>query len=309
MALARLAVAPMSARSVRAGVAAAGLLAGVYVAVVGGASGLDHLAGQARADWYLLVPILAGFGVQVALMAELRQRRRQARLAAAATGGAAGTSAVGMVACCAHHVADLAPLAGLTGAARRGPGRRAGRLHGRRAGRQRGRGGAGDQASGPGVPTFAEGAGMHTRVLVAIGVLVLAVGGIAIWLARSDDRDARAVAEPSAGFAARTVRAGTVQIAIQPLRLDRQGAAFQITLTTHSGALDIDLVRHVRLTVDGVAWGEASWSGSPLGGHHRQGILRFAPVKRSDAARSASLRIDGLSSPVEATWQLASASP
>src|SRR6266536_2504516 len=99
MALARLAVAPMSARSVRVGVAAAGLLAGVYVAVVGGASGL-----------------------QVALMAELRQRRRQARLAAAATGGAAGTSAVGMVACCAHHVADLAPLAGLTGAARRGPG-------------------------------------------------------------------------------------------------------------------------------------------------------------------------------------------
>lgn len=107
----------MSARSVRVGVAAAGLLAGVYVAVVGGASGLDHLAGQARADWYLLVPILAGFGVQVALMAELRQRRRQARLAAAATGGAAGISAVGMVACCAHHVADLAPLAGLTGAA------------------------------------------------------------------------------------------------------------------------------------------------------------------------------------------------
>ncbi len=123
MALARLAVAPMSARSVRVGVAAAGLLAGVYVAVVGGASGLDHLAGQARADWYLLVPILAGFGVQVALMAELRQRRRQARLAAAATGGAAGTSAVGMVACCAHHVADLAPLAGLTGAASAGPGR------------------------------------------------------------------------------------------------------------------------------------------------------------------------------------------
>lgn len=111
------AVVPVSARSVRIGAAAAGLLAGVYAAVVGGASGLDHLAGQARADWYLLVPIVAGFGVQVALMAELRQRRRQARLAAAATGGGAGASAVGMVACCAHHVADLAPLAGLTGAA------------------------------------------------------------------------------------------------------------------------------------------------------------------------------------------------
>lgn len=107
----------VGARAVRLGLAAAGLLAGLYAAVVGGASGLGHLAGQARADWYLLAPIIAGFGLQVALMAELRQRRRQARLAAAATGGGAGASAVGMLACCAHHVADLAPLAGLTGAA------------------------------------------------------------------------------------------------------------------------------------------------------------------------------------------------
>jgi hypothetical protein len=75
------AVVPMSARGVRRGVLASGLLAGLYAAVVVGASGLDHLAGQARADWYLLVPILAGFGVQVALMTELRHRRRQAHLA------------------------------------------------------------------------------------------------------------------------------------------------------------------------------------------------------------------------------------
>src|SRR6266540_2633614 len=77
----------VGARAVRWGVTAAGLLAGLYAAIVGGASGLGHLAGQARADWYLLAPILAGFGLQVALMAELRQRRRQAHLAAAATDG------------------------------------------------------------------------------------------------------------------------------------------------------------------------------------------------------------------------------
>ncbi len=50
-------------------------------------------------------------------MAELRQRRRSAHLATAATGGGAGASAVGMLACCAHHLTDLAPLAGLTGTA------------------------------------------------------------------------------------------------------------------------------------------------------------------------------------------------
>lgn len=52
----------MSAHSVRLGAVAAGLLAGFYAVVVGGASGLDHLAGQARANWYLLAPILGGFG-------------------------------------------------------------------------------------------------------------------------------------------------------------------------------------------------------------------------------------------------------
>lgn len=101
-----------------AGLVAALALAGFYVGVVRGASGSwPHLAEQARADWYLLVPIVAGFGVQVALVAELRRRRRLHALAAAAGGAGTGSSAAGMVACCAHHLADLAPFLGLGGAA------------------------------------------------------------------------------------------------------------------------------------------------------------------------------------------------
>jgi hypothetical protein len=61
--------------------------------------------------------ILAGFGTQVALFVGLRRRRRLhgAVRAAAGTGGSA--SAVGVVACCAHHVVDLAPVIGVSGAA------------------------------------------------------------------------------------------------------------------------------------------------------------------------------------------------
>jgi hypothetical protein len=65
-----------------------------------------------------LALILAGFGTQVALFVELRRRHRLHDAAMkTATGGGAGASAVGMIACCAHHVADLAPIIGVSGLA------------------------------------------------------------------------------------------------------------------------------------------------------------------------------------------------
>lgn len=108
----------MSSRSLRAGLVAAATLGLFYALVVAGASGsLGHLAEQARADWYFLVPIIAGFGVQVALLIELRRRHRLQNAAAVAGGAGIGASSAGMVACCAHHIADLAPFIGATGSA------------------------------------------------------------------------------------------------------------------------------------------------------------------------------------------------
>jgi hypothetical protein len=92
-------------------------MAAFYVSVIAAASGFDHLGDQARADWPYLVAIVAGFGLQVALLAELRHRHEAHRAEHAAAGAGAGASAAGMVACCAHHVADLLPLAGVSGAA------------------------------------------------------------------------------------------------------------------------------------------------------------------------------------------------
>jgi hypothetical protein len=89
-----------------------------YIVVVLSASrSVDHLTDQVGADWYLLVPIVAGFGVQVGLLVELRRRQRLHREVVAAGAAGAGASTVGMVACCAHHLADLLPLVGATAAA------------------------------------------------------------------------------------------------------------------------------------------------------------------------------------------------
>lgn len=108
----------LSRRSVLTGIAAALVMATVYALIVGFASGsVRHLEDQVAADRYLLVVVFAGFGTQVSFLSELRRRHRL-QAAAAATGGAsAGASVVGMVACCSHHVADLLPLLGASGAA------------------------------------------------------------------------------------------------------------------------------------------------------------------------------------------------
>ena len=108
----------MSPRSVQVGALASAGLALFYVLVVAGASGSwSHLGDQASRDWYYLVPIVAGFGTQVALLSELRRRHRLDHGATAVGGAGAGASTAGMVACCAHHLADLAPFIGATGAA------------------------------------------------------------------------------------------------------------------------------------------------------------------------------------------------
>ena len=107
----------MNRTSIRAGILAVAGLALFYAAVVGGVGGLTHLAQQAGSDWPWLAIILAGFGTQVVLYVELRHRRRQHGAVVAAAGAGGGASAVGMVACCAHHVAGIAPLIGASGAA------------------------------------------------------------------------------------------------------------------------------------------------------------------------------------------------
>ena len=107
----------MNSSAVRAGIIGAAALAAFYGLVVGFAGGLGHLGQQTVEDWPWLVLIVGGFGTQIALFAELRRRKRLHADVRAATGGGAGASVVGMVACCAHHVADLAPVIGASGAA------------------------------------------------------------------------------------------------------------------------------------------------------------------------------------------------
>lgn len=107
----------MKSRSVLWGAVGSIGMTAFYVVVIVWANGWSHLGDQMRQDWYFLVPIIVGFGIQVALMVELRARHRMGRSEATAGATGAGSSAVGMLACCAHHLAEIAPLVGATAAA------------------------------------------------------------------------------------------------------------------------------------------------------------------------------------------------
>lgn len=100
------------------GIAAALALLAVYVTIVGLAQGWTSALQLLGQDAYLVAPITASFGVQVGLYTHLRLLiRSRVRGAGAVTGASGGTSAAAMVACCAHRVADLLPILGLSAVA------------------------------------------------------------------------------------------------------------------------------------------------------------------------------------------------
>jgi len=67
------------------------------------------------AVWYLILAIIIGFGVQIGLWVYLKNCGMNHTNGAVP--GASGTmSGTAMVACCAHHLADVLPILGVSGA-------------------------------------------------------------------------------------------------------------------------------------------------------------------------------------------------
>ncbi|HBY97625.1 MAG: cation transporter [Ardenticatenaceae bacterium] len=93
--------------------ASAGLLA-FYLAVITIAQDWPHALQQLSTDRWFVAAIAAGFGTQMGLFTFLRSLH--SRATASGVAASTGTSTVGMLACCAHHLADIAPILGLSGA-------------------------------------------------------------------------------------------------------------------------------------------------------------------------------------------------
>ena len=102
-------------RPVAFGVLAALALLAFYLGVITLAQGWGHALQQLGDDLPFVGAIAAGFGTQVGLFGYLRGLH--ARASAGGVAASTGTSTAAMLACCAHHLVDVAPVLGLSGAA------------------------------------------------------------------------------------------------------------------------------------------------------------------------------------------------
>ena len=104
-------------------------LAALYFGIVSWAESPEHAVDLFWQDRWIVIPILLGFGLQVALYAILKLRlfvplattgaggpMTPAPAFGAGMGAGGATSTAAMVACCAHHVSDVLPILGLTAA-------------------------------------------------------------------------------------------------------------------------------------------------------------------------------------------------
>lgn len=107
-----------AAISVALGALGAAALIGLYLGLVTWAQGPEHALELLWGDRLFVGLISAGFGTQVGLFTYLRLlQRAMARESVALAGAGTATSSVSMVACCAHHIADVLPILGLSGLA------------------------------------------------------------------------------------------------------------------------------------------------------------------------------------------------
>jgi len=100
------------------GMLGASVLLGLYLGILSIAQSPSHALEQLALDWVWVGLVALGFGVQLGMYTYLRLIVQALKLAGATamTGVGTGTSTLGMLACCAHHVTDFAPLVALAGA-------------------------------------------------------------------------------------------------------------------------------------------------------------------------------------------------
>lgn len=103
------------ARPVGFGAAASAALLVVYFGALTLISGWRFTLDQFNEFWFYIVPLAAGFGVQVALYLRLRDVVMRTKDATGVVAASGTTSAAAMVSCCAHYLMNVAPVLGATG--------------------------------------------------------------------------------------------------------------------------------------------------------------------------------------------------
>ncbi len=113
----------------------------------------------------------------------------------------------------------------------------------------------------------------------------------------------------AAGLAPQSSAAQGVTITVTPADTSPTATVwnFEVVIETHTRPLDEDLAESSALVVAGKRFAPLGWSGSPPGGHHRKGSLRFAPVTPRPASIELVIRLSGEDAPRTFRWSLTEA--
>ena len=104
-----------AAYPVALGFAAFATLCAVYIGLLTALSGWAFTLEQLVSYWYFILPLAAGFGVQVGLYTRLRQLAGRSGSGRAVVAASGTTSTAAMVSCCAHYLVNLLPVLGASG--------------------------------------------------------------------------------------------------------------------------------------------------------------------------------------------------
>lgn len=94
---------------------ALGILLAVYFGALTLVSGWAFTIDQFSQFWYYILPLALGFGIQVGLFVRLRELLNESKHSGAIVAASGTTSTAAMVSCCAHYLANVAPVLGATG--------------------------------------------------------------------------------------------------------------------------------------------------------------------------------------------------
>ena len=102
-------------RPVWFGAVAFALMLAVYFGALTLVSGWAFTVDQFAQFWIFIVPLAVGFGIQVSLFTHLRALVGTEKKSGAMVATSGTTSTAAMVSCCAHYLANVAPVLGATG--------------------------------------------------------------------------------------------------------------------------------------------------------------------------------------------------
>ncbi len=259
------------------GVLSALALMGVYFSVVGLLQGMEYAVARFADLWYLMLPLVAGFGFQMGLFTHIHKAVKTGKVVAAS----GGTSTASMVACCAHHITDVAPIVGATALGIFLIEYQASFLV------------LGLVSNAIGIIfmlSVAKKAKVKFRNPVFKGVMKHDIGkllryfmiaGIVIVIAafalvrppQIIKDNGTITLEPLSD----TRNSVTFSVIPEPLSAS-EPVRFGISIDTHSVELDFDVIKISKLVVDGREMQPVSWDGSAPSGHHRSGTLTFPPL-------------------------------